>query len=675
MLRGWLFPVIVFCWPFLFHIDLILPFNGSYFTIGNDFDFLYYDYKLYLLSALNSGHFPWWSPSEGAGFPFYSSPFAQAFYPFNLPLLLWYKLFGGYTALDHQRFTILGVAIFALGLYLWLSQTRLNRRAVLFACLLMPICFKFADILRLPNAVHTAAWLPWVLYCVTRLVHEPSTRKAFLTAGLLFFVLICLFTAGYLYYVYYSALLFTPYFVILLVPKLRSAFIGEKPVYLKRALSLLAVSGLLATAIAAPYYVKMLGLLRQTTDRGGGDFDYATGPPFGVFTITDSIGSLIFPPASSTEGWVYFSILGVLLVVLYLFSRGEDKYFSPLVKIGFLLWIAVIVWITYGRESILFRFLWDYAPGFSSLRVWARLNIILVPILAWMLAISYQHYESLVSHTLPRKWKPLAVLAGTALVILLVQLYFYTNHAYDEYWLQWHEGSANELAFIVFTPIALIVTMLFVVGARPRKSTTLIFILFVGIAAVDLKGGNLAYWVWRDGLAPVEPRVTYNIPVNNLRSFDTPRIDPPLQHFTINPTERFSVSVIPNWFFVRYNTFLDNTTEELEARHEFLGVTSTGKLYFTEQLDYPSIAAFLDARQSFEYEVVSYTGDELILNVDVPAVGYLSFIDNWDADWTAQVDGASVPIDLLFGTFKSVHLSEGEHSVTFAYRPSLFAGN
>jgi hypothetical protein len=295
-----------------------------------------------------------------------------------------------------------------------------------------------------------------------------------------------------------------------------------------------------------------------------------------------------------------------------------------------------------------------------------------VPILAWILAISYQHYESLVSNSLSRKWRPLAVLVGAALVILLAQLYFYTNRAYDDYWIQWHQGSANELAFLVFTPIALIITVLFVVGARPRKSTALIFIMFVVIAAVDLKGGNLAYWVWRNGLAPVEPRITYDLPTNNLRSFEIPRIDPPLQHFTINPTENFSVSVIPNWFFVRYNTFLDSTTDEMEARHEFLGVTTPGKLYFTEQLDYPSIAAFLDDRQPFEYEIVSYTGEDLILNVDAPAEGYLSFIDNWDADWLAEVDGTPVPIELLFGTFKSVRVSEGEHSVAFMYRPSLW---
>ncbi len=52
--------------------------------------------------------------------------------------------------------------------------------------------------------------------------------------------------------------------------------------------------------------------------------------------------------------------------------------------------------------------------------------------------------------------------------------------------------------------------------------------------------------------------------------------------------------------------------------------------------------------------------------------GYLSFIDNWDPDWKAWVDGQPVEIELLFGTFKSVRLTPGKHKVRFSYQPGLF---
>jgi len=70
--------------------------------------------------------------------------------------------------------------------------------------------------------------------------------------------------------------------------------------------------------------------------------------------------------------------------------------------------------------------------------------------------------------------------------------------------------------------------------------------------------------------------------------------------------------------------------------------------------------------------VISYTADELVLKVNVPTEGYLSFIDNWDRDWEATVDSKITPIERLFGVFKSVRLPPGEHQVIFAYRPKLF---
>jgi uncharacterized membrane protein YfhO len=69
--------------------------------------------------------------------------------------------------------------------------------------------------------------------------------------------------------------------------------------------------------------------------------------------------------------------------------------------------------------------------------------------------------------------------------------------------------------------------------------------------------------------------------------------------------------------------------------------------------------------------LVSYTGDELVWEINAPVGGYLSFIDNWDRGWKVFIDGKVVDIELLFGTFKSVRLTPGNHSVRFSYQPGL----
>src|SRR6185436_15114132 len=147
-----LIPIMVFCWPLVYLWYYAVPINGHYLAIGNDFEILY-DYKRYLLDHLVHLRMPLWSPSEAAGFVFYASPHAQALYPLNVPLALYSWVAGGYSVLDHQRFTMLGVSIFALGLYKWLRRSGLRLRPALFAALTVGVSFKVTELLRFPHAI------------------------------------------------------------------------------------------------------------------------------------------------------------------------------------------------------------------------------------------------------------------------------------------------------------------------------------------------------------------------------------------------------------------------------------------------------------------------------------------------------------------------------------------
>ncbi|MDQ3755005.1 MAG: hypothetical protein M3371_09765, partial [Acidobacteriota bacterium] len=67
----------VFVWPFVYLSNQVVPRDGHYTGIDNDFGYAFYNYKVYLLDQLSRLRFPLWSPSEGAGFPFYSDPLPQ----------------------------------------------------------------------------------------------------------------------------------------------------------------------------------------------------------------------------------------------------------------------------------------------------------------------------------------------------------------------------------------------------------------------------------------------------------------------------------------------------------------------------------------------------------------------------------------------------------------------
>jgi hypothetical protein len=67
--------------------------------------------------------------------------------------------------------------------------------------------------------------------------------------------------------------------------------------------------------------------------------------------------------------------------------------------------------------------------------------------------------------------------------------------------------------------------------------------------------------------------------------------------------------------------------------------------------------------------------NRVVIRAGLPDDGYLALLDSYDADWRVDVDGARAPLMRANGLFRAVHLTRGEHTVTFTYRPSiLYAG-
>lgn len=683
-------PLLVFCWPMLYLFRFGFGINGQYTAVGNDFNILYYKYKIYLLDCLASFHLPLWSPSEAAGFPFYTNPFAQMFYPLNALLVLWYKLFGGYNSVDHQLFTILGISIFSLGLFMWLKLINKDIKAVVFAVLIMSVSFKVTEITRFPNAVHSMAWYPWVLYALTRVMFSKSAKEAAKSAGLLALFGIFLCTAGYPYFVYYTIFLFFPYLLAFGIKPLRTRLFGEQAISFKRAAFAIPAAGFAALLLCLPHLVGVKRLMSQTIDRAGKDFQYSTSH---IFNFEDTVGSLLYPPASSIEGWYFFSITALLIIAVYLFTcrrpivNNETLETFPAdtdslwVKLFFVIWFGLITYISYGKNSYLFVLLWKYMPGFSSLRVWGRMNIVLVPILAWLLSIAYAHFSRMISGIDKAKGVPrraateLAVLAAIYAAVLGVQLYMHLEGVRDPMWVMYSEGlAANELWFIIYGAIAAgAILMIMLISARKPlggKWLTAAMAFMVVLAAVEMRHTGPHIWAYRSPHR-VPRRVVLDVARLDMLSFSYARKDAP---DSIQLTPVFAAGVLENWYFGRYVNFLKKTADQLPARNILMGIQSGSKIFFSERIDHPDIESFLRDASRFKQfgRLESYNGDELQLEVDAQAAGYLSFIDNWDPDWKAYVDGQPVQIELLFGTFKSVRLTQGKHNVRFCYQPGLF---
>ena len=176
--------------------------------------------------------------------------------------------------------------------------------------------------------------------------------------------------------------------------------------------------------------------------------------------------------------------------------------------------------------------------------------------------------------------------------------------------------------------------------------------------------------VWTFQRQTEKNRIHLDVAKLNEASFRMPRTE---RNDTIGLGPNFSAGVLPNWYFGRYNKFLKDAEDEPEARRTLLGTRDGRKIFFSESIGHSSVQAFLNDAARFQQpgQLLSYTGDELVWEINAPIEGYLSFIDNWDRDWKVFVDEKEADMELLFGTFKSVRLVPGHHRVRFSYQPGL----
>ncbi|NJO17387.1 MAG: hypothetical protein HC877_17080 [Thioploca sp.] len=309
--------------------------------------------------------------------------------------------------------------------------------------------------------------------------------------------------------------------------------------------------------------------MANTSHRGGDDFAYSTTH---IFNLDDTIGSLIFPPSAQAEGWYYFGILGVLLILSYLTSRSffsynrtnlNNIYQNVNIKIFFIGWIALISYISYGKDSYLFIFLWNNMPFFSNLRVWGRINIILIPIISWLLAVAYIDFENFISKNININCliEKILTLSFFYFFILYIQIILFNNKIYDSYWVQYFHIAPKENTFIIFGKISFIVLCILLIFSYMLRNflnwllrrylvvVTLIILTFLSI--LEIRSGNINIWIWTVQNKPIPLKKELEISLSNHNSFKTPRN----YRVGISHNANFSVGIIPTWYFSQYVQF------------------------------------------------------------------------------------------------------------------------
>ena len=697
-------------WPFAF----FFPYTFRILSPGNDFGILYYNYKVFYLASLAHGHFQLWNPMEAVGFPFFANPFVQPLYPLNLIYLLHYEIFDGLSYWAYTLYTIAAFSIFGVGLYLWLRRLNVKAIIALTTVVIALMSLKVTGTIRFPNAAHSAAWMPWLLYALTLSAHRTTFLKGCLIALAAAFALL---TAGYPYYIAYAVVLIVPYGLALLFTPLRSVLAPSAKVDLTNRLHLIlgwCITALISLTLAFPWLYLVKQLMDQTQSRDIAGFNFSVS---GASHLLDTVGSLLFPPVSSFEGWFYFGVSALLVISTYIFAslttsavdRNERRI---LAMIG--AWMAAVVYFTWGRESYLFSVIWHNVPLIQPLRAWSRMDIILVPPISFVLALALSGWCQLLGHPGPKPASKrklmISVLGANGAVILAIQAVLWWRRQFSSYWegqlisrLTSHEAATASNAvwtlirqfydariFMVMTILALLILGSFILagGASLRKQ-------YYFLAAVALLSfGDLFFLSNIQWARPFVDEAKRQLPALRILQdgFVAPR---KLGPWTIDPVAGTQyVLPVPDWGFRRHVAVLRKYMMEharppatrgartktdvriftSDAVRSFYGLDAASKrLFFTRKMKYDNINSFMvgvaSARSLIDrIEIERYTGDVLIVKVAAKAGGWLSFVDNWDPHWTATVNGRTVTIEKLFGAYKEVPIPAGASRVEFAYR-------
>ena len=291
--RNKLLIFLILIWPYIY----LFPLTLGFLTMGNDFDLIYFSYKRYIAEMLSEGIFPLWSPADGNGFSLIFNPFAQYFYIPGWILYLIHFITKNLSLHTFLLYTIFAISIFSLGIFYWLKSLKIDQTIAFFSALIIACSLKITELLRFPNAAHAAAWMPWVLYGINLMI-ESNFKKSFF---IIFFCNLFILTAGYPYFVVYSLFLFIPY--IIFIPFIfNNSFSLNLKNFNIRFYFLISSSFVFSYLIALPWLLKARSLMSRVVDRTEKNWDFATEH---TFYWKDTIGSWIFPSASSTEGWYY----------------------------------------------------------------------------------------------------------------------------------------------------------------------------------------------------------------------------------------------------------------------------------------------------------------------------------------------------------------------------------
>lgn len=461
--------------------------------------------RVYIHRLFMAGEVPLWNPYQLGGMPLLADVQAAVYY---LPNLVLSAIYWG-RDITYTGFEALIIAQYAIGavlMYGYLRNLKLHPAAALLGAIAYEFNGFFIGHRGHYSMLSVVVWVPGILWFLDNAWHAVKRKTAVawtVGAGLLFSQM---FMGGHPQLAFYSILFIGGYFVYRWAPMLQEGQRWLKASWIVRWRHPLVqiplrfgLAGLLGGAISAVAILPMFELLGRSLRS---DLSYAFSVQYPL--MPRNLISLLIPEFLDWSGTEFRIYAGILTLVLVLVVWLVPKQARP-ERWFFTLTIPVAIIMAMGGFTALHGFLYRFVPGFSSVRVTARLfyfaNISLA-VLAAMGAhalfnrLDDEEKERLTGLVHSSRW----LLAGLSLITITFYMLltwfatpvgdgFYTYEslfvktAAEDRFLFLSQTSNQFLLFMVLLGLSLVLLWL---RGKERTRVEIIMVTAVALMALDI---------------------------------------------------------------------------------------------------------------------------------------------------------------------------------------------
>jgi hypothetical protein len=631
-------PLLAFPWLWL--APQAMPFDmADYFL----------PHRYFLGECFRNGHFPWWNPYSGLGIPFHADPQSGAFYP-----IAW--MFGliGYDFAVINAEYLLHLVIAGGGMYWLVFSFTQSVTASVAAALCYQLCGVFIGNAQHLTWIISAAWLPWVIYFLRKIIEGGELRY-----GVKLSLTMMLMTTGgypaFLIILFYSALTVVVFQSLWLLKKKRG-------VLLRRSLTNLSATLIFYLLLTSPYLYSLLQSLPYITRSVPLDPGIV---PFFAFTPQSFI-TVVFPAAAANHGDYFQTDLSMAngyagwLPIIFL----PLLFVTPQPRVARAFFVSGIFFLllSFGNSARLWNLLFtclplvDFIRFPAAFRLFAILCFLLAAALVMNQATSYPKVK-----WLSLWWLIAMVTAAIFLWRAEKEFHFPDDFSIEGFQLFYAASSLRQkvLMQLCFSavPLLLCFSVLFFLRSRFAQPVFHFGLLLV-VAADMVMAAQL--------LSPATVVSKFEAAALNQQLKLQPRGWPFTLVQKLNEvTHEGDGTLAPSYYnnnilkkqpaFNSYNPFDLRSKDSLDR-------LAGKEAVFNHPLFY-----LLDSAGGSLLELKAASPNQFTIIVESNRAGRLVFLQNNYPGWKATVNGAAAPIKTEAVSLMAVELTTGRQEVVFRY--------